>query len=1057
MPLALCMRRMFVIVVLSVVASFSVLAQTDTATLSGVIADPNGGVVPDVEVIATRIETGIVVTTKTNGAGIYFFTGLMPGHYHLMVRKAGFKEIAIKEFQLFVQDKLEQNFSLEIGSVSETVTVNADDLHINTTEGSVGTVIDRKFVGDLPLNGRSFQSLILLTPGVTVTGAGFSDYGQFSVNGQRASTNYFTVDGVSANMGIGNSSSGAMNGALAGSYPGLSAFGGTNNLVSVDALEEFKILTSTFSAEFGRQPGGQISLVTRAGSNQFRGALFEYFRNDALDATDWFTNAYGLKKPALRQNQFGGTFSGPVVIPGLYDGRDHTFFFFSYEGQRLRLPISGINDVPSLRVRSAAAAAVQPFLNAFPQPTGAEFLDSSGAPIGWAPYAYSISNPSTLDATSIRIDHTFSSKLTLFGRFNESPSNATTFFGGASGTSFIASTRTLTLGTTSALTPRLNNELRFNYSRQLGEWQFIPSTLGGAVPVEPAGLTNGLGGQGRVGFSFGCCFSTVDGGDLAKNYQRQINVVDNVSLVKGAHALKFGIDYRRLSPTYNVQPRQWVFFFSEASLNSATADYVEIDNNDPSSPRFTNFSVYGQDMWRVTPRLTLDLGLRWEVNPAPTLAQGKMPAVVQGITGNPPDVSKATLAPPGAPFYRTFYTAFAPRFGAAYKLNQTSGRETVLRGGFGVYYDLGSAGATSAFPLTASNIVSGVPFPLSASDAARPVITNPTSLPVRSATYSDASSLKLPYTLQWNVALEQSLGTQQSLTLSYVASAARRLLTMQSLNYPASLYFGPRPNPNFRKIFYTWNGPTSDYHSLQVQYKARFRRGLQALVNYTWSHAIDEVSSDIGLGVLSRGNADFDVRHNLSAALTYNVPAPGAAPALKHLFGNWSVDGIVHAQSGQPVNVVSGYGSVIVNGELVDVRPDVVPGQPFYINDSSVPGGRRFNSAAFTPPPSDPTTGVFLRQGDFGRNVLRGLPLSQLDFALGRSFNLTENFKLQFKGELFNIFNHPMFGGYDTNFYPGSTTFGVPTYMLNGSLGGLNALYQLGGPRSVQLSLRLTF
>jgi hypothetical protein len=234
---------------------------------------------------------------------------------------------------------------------------------------------------------------------------------------------------------------------------------------------------------------------------------------------------------------------------------------------------------------------------------------------------------------------------------------------------------------------------------------------------------------------------------------------------------------------------------------------------------------------------------------------------------------------------------------------------------------------------------------------------------------------------------------------------------------------------------------------------------LQALVNYTWSHAIDEVSSDMGSYNLSRGNADFDVRHNLSAAFNYNLPSPGAAPVLKHVFGNWSLDGIVHAQSGQPVNVTGAY--TVFAGMYVYVRPDVVPGQPFYIDDPTVPGGRRFNSAAFTNPPADPLYPTAFQQGNFGRNVLRGLPLSQIDFALGRSFKLTENFTLQFKGELFNIFNHPMFGSYGTSYLTPST-FGVPTQTLGYALnpqgvGGLSSLYQMGGPRSVQLSLRLSF
>jgi hypothetical protein len=1023
------------------------LAQSTSATVTGRILDPSTAIIPGAKVVATNVGTNIKYSGETNNEGIYVVSSIPPGPYRIEVEKPGFKTIIKPDVVLHVQDIVEINFVMTVGSLSETINVEAGAPLVSLTP-SVSTTLDRTFVGNLPLNGRSFQSLILLTPGVTVTSAGPYDYGQFSVNGQRASTNYFTVDGVSANIGSSISYGNATNGALAGSYPGLSAFGGTNNLVSVDALEEFKVQTSTTAAEFGRQPGGQVQLVTRSGTNQFHGTLFEYFRNDALDAADWFTDASGLKKPALRQNDFGGTFSGPVVIPGLYDGHDRTFFFFSYEGQRLSLPASGTAYVPSLRVRSAAAAALKPILNAIPQPTGAEIQTSAGLPSGWAPSNFGLSSPSTMDATSIRIDHILSSKLTLFGRFNESPSNTTTFLGGASGTAVIASTRTLTLGATSALTSRLANEFRINYSRQLGQQSFVPATYGGAVPVDPAVLTNGSGGYGYALFYFGGYSSFVYGGDIAKNYQRQINVVDNVSLVKGAHQFKFGVDYRRLSPTYAVQDQQIVYFMSEAVVNSATADYAFIYKYGSARPRYDNYSLYGQDTWKVTPRLMLDYGLRWELNPAPTVPNGEqMPAVVTGVTGI--NVSTATLAPTGTPFYKTFYRGFAPRGGAAYQLNHSSGRETVLRGGFGVYYDLGSAGATRGYPLSASNTLFSVPFPLSAANAARPTITVPTSLPVTSTVFSNEQDLKLPYTLQWNVSVEQSLGTQQSVSVSYVGSAARRLLTSQSLN---SAVNGVRPNSNFRTISFTWNGPTSDYDSMQVQYKARLKRGMQALVNYTWAHAIDDVSTDVGSNTLTRGNADFDVRHNLSSAVNYNLPTPNAAPVLKHVFGNWSLDGIVHAQSGLPVDVTTS-STTVIDGVTVYVRPNYVLGQPLYIYDSSVPGGRRFNSAAFAAAAPG-------QQGNFGRNVLRGLPIWQADMALGRSFNITERWKLQFKGEFFNIFNHPNFGNYGTNFTTPST-FGVPVQTLRYGLGtagvGMNSLYQMGGPRSVQLSLKLSF
>ncbi len=295
-------------------------AQTETATISGVIKDQQGAAVPEAKVTATRIETGTVAATKTNVEGIYFLTGLVPGHYRMTVRQPGFKEIATREFSLDVQAKAEQNFSLEVGSAEETVTVNANALTIDTQDATVSTVIDREFADKLPLNGRSFQSLIEMTPGVVPTANTGTETGQFSINGQRADANYWTVDGVSANIGV--TAAGYVGEGISGALGGTNVFGGTNGLVSVDALEDFRIQTSTYAPEFGRAPGGQISIVTRSGTNQFHGSLFDYFRNEALDSNDWFADNQGLPKSKERQNDFGGTFSGP--IPKL-----KSFFFFS--------------------------------------------------------------------------------------------------------------------------------------------------------------------------------------------------------------------------------------------------------------------------------------------------------------------------------------------------------------------------------------------------------------------------------------------------------------------------------------------------------------------------------------------------------------------------------------------------------------------------------------------------------------------------------------------------------------------------------------------------------
>src|SRR6185503_10683 len=287
---------------------------------------------------------------------------LPPGRYNITVERSGFTTVEIIHVTLNTGDQLGFRIKLSIAEVAGTVTVIDSAASIQQSH-AVGTVVDRNFVENLPLNGRSFQTLFELTPGLILTRATFNEQGQFSVNGQRANANYFMVDGVSANIGV---SAGAAPGqAATGSLPALTALGTTNNLVSIDALEEFRILTSSYTPEFGRTPGAQISIATRSGTNTFNGTVFNYFRNDALDAADWFANSRGLRPAALRQSDFGGVLGGPIV-------KDRAFFFSSYEGIRLRQPQLAITEVPSLNARRSAPAGTDVFLKAFPIPNGPE-------------------------------------------------------------------------------------------------------------------------------------------------------------------------------------------------------------------------------------------------------------------------------------------------------------------------------------------------------------------------------------------------------------------------------------------------------------------------------------------------------------------------------------------------------------------------------------------------------------------------------------------------------------------------------------------------------------
>jgi len=341
----------FVLALLSFSLPSPVFAQSTNGSLSGRVTDPSKAVVVDAKVVAVRADTNVRYEAATNATGDYVLTNLPPAVYRIEVEKNGFRKVIKPDVIVYVQDALALDFELTLGSVSAAVTVEAGAPLVNTQSPTVSTVIDRTFVENLPLNGRSFQTLIMLTPGVVVTPATFADQGQFSVNGQRADANYFTVDGVSANFGVTGYF--PMMQTAGGALPALSATGGTNSLVSVDAMQEFRIQTSSFAPEFGRTPGGQISIATRSGTNAFHGSLFEYFRNDALDARDWFVNFNHLPKPEEHLNDFGGVVGGPVV-------KSKTFFFFSDERLRLYQPSSLQTAVPDAASRQRAPASIGP-------------------------------------------------------------------------------------------------------------------------------------------------------------------------------------------------------------------------------------------------------------------------------------------------------------------------------------------------------------------------------------------------------------------------------------------------------------------------------------------------------------------------------------------------------------------------------------------------------------------------------------------------------------------------------------------------------------------------
>ncbi len=1045
-------------------------AQSPNATVAGRVLDPSSAVVSDAKVNIINLYTNIHYTGQTNHEGSFVIPNLPPGPYRIEVSKSGFKTAVREDVVLRVQDVIALNFTLPIGSVTESVTVTGGAPLVNTQDAAVSTVVDRQFAENLPLNGRSFQALIQLTPGVVlVPGSSGYDSGQFSINGQRATSNYWMVDGVSANVGIntfgqpGNGFSGAL-----GSF---GVQGGTNSLVSVDALQEFRIQTSTYAPEFGRTPGGQISIVTRSGANQFHGTVFDYLRNDALDANDWF-NGYINNPPLLkaeeRQNDFGATLGGRIL-------KDRTFFFLSYEGLRLRLPETALTTVPDLAARQNAIPAVQPFLNAFPLPgNGTTDVGS-----GYAPFNASFSNRSTLDAYSLRIDHVLGNNLNVFGRYDYSPSDLVQRGPSLSGlTDSRITVQTATIGGTWTKSSETSNDVRFNYSRSNAASRNYLDTFGGAV-VPPASSQlptpfTVSDSSFQFGFFIGSGMFYSDGKN-AHNLQRQFNVVDSISMQRGRHALKFGVDFRRLSPVSSPRAYVQAAFFSDVPSAETGSSFESVVSSSRSATiLFRNLGIYAQDTWRIAPRLTLTYGVRWDVDFAPSSLSGPSLNAVTGYNLN--NLSQLALAPAGTPIFNTAYGNVAPRIGGAYQLSQKPNWELVLRGGFGVFYDMmtsevGNVIAIPTYPFGASAFTFGGTFPLSSAAAASPPIT-PAELQATGLAAFDPH-LNLPYTLEWNVAAEQNLGRQQVISASYVGSAGRRLIQTAVII---------SPNANIAGADLTTDAGTSDYNAFQLQFQRRLSPSLQVLASYSWSHSIDTASAgSIGNAAntlvpsvnpsLNRGPSDFDTRNTLSGAVTYELPAPKLNAFVTAILRGWSVENIIQARSAQPVNAYNSAFSELPGGFFTNIRPDLVPGIRTYLYGSQYPGRKALNPAAFVNPPTTPpgcNPAVDfpcspLRQGDLGRNALRGFGATQWDFAVHRVFPIHESLSLQFRAEIFNALNHPNFGQPVGDLSGFNGPFGQSTQMLGRSLntnaggGSLSPLYQMGGPRSIQVALKFQF
>lgn len=1026
------LRRTFYVLVPILFLAASVLAQSPNGTISGTVFDPGGKVIVGAEVTVVNDATRVQSDTKTNSDGLYVLPNLPPGSYRLQVAKPGFKTLIKPDITLNIQDALAINFTLPLGAISETVTVEGGAPLINTENAAVSTVIDRTFVESLPLNGRSFNTLLQLTPGVVIAPSFAISSGQFSIGGQRTDANSFSVDGVSANFGV--APSGTLGQSGTGTAQAFSALGGTSSLVSVEALQEFRVETSSFAPEFGRSPGGQVIMTTRAGTNDFHGGAYEYFRNDVLDANNWFANDAGESRAPERHNDFGAFLGGRIL-------RNRTFFFLSYEGARLRLPQTSVIDVPSTYARSQANAAIAPFLNAYPQPNGSPSSPTASI----APFTGNFSNAATLNAGSARIDHAFNERFSIFGRFNDAPSQTINRVYSENSLQMTeVNTKTITVGANMLFSNRWANTLRGNYSTQQSNVDFGLDSFGGATPLDVSLLLGSLPTSRSLAQFETFDTSLVLSGPLARGRTQQLNFVDDMTFVTGNHQLKFGADYRAIF--LDVNGPQNVISFSSASVD----DFLPSGSGSLYAARELNSkiltqssSLYGQDTWKITPRLTLTYGLRWELDPAPSARGNTTLASWQNVD----QPGELALAPLGTALWATKYGNFAPRIGAAYSITQKG--DLVVRAGWGMFYDQGVgqvASLASSFPNSFAQSVPGVSAPIvNPEQYLLPVSLNP---PYPDGIYGFSPNLKLPRSYQWNVAIEKAFGDREAVSATYVGQAGRDQFRQEALYQPNSDFLGD--------FLLTRNNAYSNYDALQIQYRRPLLTRVQALLNYTWSHSLDNSSSDVVVGLSNTiisaasdyASSDFDVRQSFSGALVVSLPAASHSQPLNALTRDWSIDTVVVARTGLPFNAIVVGNSPDLNG-YASTRPDLVPGQTLWTANPPAPGGKSLNPNAF----SIPST---VRQGTEGRNDIPGFGLTQIDLSLVRKFPLRERLNLEFRADAFNLFNHPNF----TN-PPGYIQFGSyglqSQQMLNEGLGGLNPLFQEGGPRSLQLSLRLTF
>lgn len=1054
------------------VCAAALLAQTFRGGIQGTVTDSSGAVIAGADISVTNPATGFSRTTKSNDTGNYFVSELPIGAYDLSVSAKGFRPATVKAIKVEVSSSQQVNVSLSPGQVSETVVVTEQSPLIDTTQDTLGATLEAEHFNELPVSGRDFTKLLVMVPGSGGDPSGVADspgsFGLFSINGNRGRSNNYLLDGTDMNDGYRN-------------LPAINqggVFGTPATILPMDALQEVSVVNST-EAEFGRSSGATVNIVTKSGTNNFHGSVYEYFRNSALDARNFF-NTKPAPQDQFHNNQFGFSAGGPFK-------RDKTFWFVAYEGQREGVGIPTLAHVPTAADIAAATAAnggvVNPVIASLlarnPWPAPNQTPDVNGNNL----LASTRAN-NRVDSVIGKVDHRFSESDNLTGRYYFGDSDQSfplALVGGGILPGFNTVTPTnvniLSLSHTHIFTPTLLTEIRFGYNRfhetfSPQDSTFDPSTIGlnTGVGAQDFGLPQiSVGGFATLGAN-----TSVPRGRTDTNWQ----FFDNFSWVSGRHNWKFGYEFRRtfVDGFFDSGYRGKLSFDDLTAFIAGTPSSGRQAQGNSSRQTFqNNQSLYLQDNFRLSSRVTLTYGLRWEYFGVIGEEKNRF-SLFDAATASVNTVKQ---------LYPKDLNNFAPRASVAWDLRGDS--RTVLRAGWGMYYDAFSqdffVGQLPFNTFNSGPAYNGVgPDPITFSFS--PTTTLAPGAPVFDpASFSAADvftvdqKIRTPYIHVFNLNLQQELSRNVALQIGYVGSQGRKLFRYVDINQinPAT---GTAAFPAFEFINNFQSSASSSYHSLQTSLTFRNWHRLTSTVNYTWSHSIDNASDGQDYVPnatqpdnsfrpdLERASSNFDMRQHLSWTFNYQVPEWGEN---KWLSRGWSIDGVLALAAGQPFNVNYLFeGDFNGSGEFFG-RPDLV-GNPFA--GTSTPNSF-LNLTAFQVPctfngdPANPGCNGNQHFGNLGRNAFVGPDFKNFDFSLVKDTNLTEKLKMQVRLDVFNLFNHPNFAnplwpnfgvdfaqngfdaaGHGVGFLPITTTPDVG--VGNPFLGG-------GGSRNLQLAARFSF